>query len=328
LWFTGENERALVLAEEAQELAEAIGDTKVRITTALDVGQICLAMGDYRRGADICVRATNLIEGELTRDLLDRAFYPFVTLRTSLAICHAELGEFVPAMIAARESMSFTESIQQPGTIVTALSGLSSTLLIRGEFPVAIPYLERAADICKTGYTGMYPNCAARLGLAYAMDARHGQARTLLDEAVARVRGLSPRNEVRVMLSVIEGYLSCDRHQEALVIARHALDLARSRNERGSEARALWLLAELASKPETQNLQQAEENYGRALSRSHDLGMRPIVAHCHLGLGTLDHSVGKREQAQEHLAAATTMYREMDMTYWLGQAEGELRKLS
>ena len=49
--------------------------------------------------------------------------------------------------------------------------------------------------------------------------------------------------------------------------------------------------------------------------------MRPLVAHCHLGLGKLYRRTGKREQAQEHLTTATTMYREMDMRFWLEQAE-------
>jgi len=48
-------------------------------------------------------------------------------------------------------------------------------------------------------------------------------------------------------------------------------------------------------------------------------GMRPLVAHCHLGLGKLYRRTGQREQAQEHLTTATTMYREMGMTYWLEQ---------
>ena len=51
--------------------------------------------------------------------------------------------------------------------------------------------------------------------------------------------------------------------------------------------------------------------------------MRPLVAHCHLGLGKLYRRTGKREQAQEHLITATTMYREMDMRFWLEQAAGE-----
>jgi hypothetical protein len=54
------------------------------------------------------------------------------------------------------------------------------------------------------------------------------------------------------------------------------------------------------------------------------LGMRPLVAHCHLGLGTVYRRRDKREQAQEHLRRATTMYREMAMTYWLEKAEAEL----
>ena len=51
--------------------------------------------------------------------------------------------------------------------------------------------------------------------------------------------------------------------------------------------------------------------------------MRPLVAHCHLGLGKLYRRTGKREQAREHLTTATTMYREMDMPFWLEQAEEE-----
>jgi hypothetical protein len=54
--------------------------------------------------------------------------------------------------------------------------------------------------------------------------------------------------------------------------------------------------------------------------------MRPLVAHCHLGLGKLYRRTGKRAQAQEHLATATTMYREMGMTYRLATAEAELRE--
>jgi hypothetical protein len=55
--------------------------------------------------------------------------------------------------------------------------------------------------------------------------------------------------------------------------------------------------------------------------------MRPLVAQCHLGLGKLYRRTGKREQAHEHLTSATTMYREMGMTYWLQQAEAEWNEL-
>jgi hypothetical protein len=53
-------------------------------------------------------------------------------------------------------------------------------------------------------------------------------------------------------------------------------------------------------------------------------GMRPLVAHCHLGLGKIYRRTGKRQEAQEHFTTAATMYREMDMQFWLTQAEAEL----
>jgi hypothetical protein len=57
------------------------------------------------------------------------------------------------------------------------------------------------------------------------------------------------------------------------------------------------------------------------------LGMRSLVARCHLALGKLFRRTGKRQQAEEHLATATTMLREMEMGLWLEQAEGERRQL-
>jgi hypothetical protein len=58
-----------------------------------------------------------------------------------------------------------------------------------------------------------------------------------------------------------------------------------------------------------------------------ELGMRPLIAHCHLGLGKLYRRTDRREQVQEHLTTATMMYREMGMPYWLEKAEGEMKEL-
>ena len=53
--------------------------------------------------------------------------------------------------------------------------------------------------------------------------------------------------------------------------------------------------------------------------------MRPLAAHCHLSLGKLYRLTGKQDQAQQNLTTATTMYREMDMRFWLGAGEAEMR---
>ena len=69
---------------------------------------------------------------------------------------------------------------------------------------------------------------------------------------------------------------------------------------------------------------EAEAAYQESLTRATELDLRPLVAHCHLGLGKLYRQTGNRAKAAEHLTTTTTMYREMDMGFWLEKAEAEL----
>jgi uncharacterized protein HemY len=89
----------------------------------------------------------------------------------------------------------------------------------------------------------------------------------------------------------------------------------------------MWLLAEIASRRDPTEVEKIEGYYRQALALAEELGMRPLVAHCHLGLGKLYRRTGKHQEAQEHLTTATTMYREMDMWFWLEQAEAEVKSL-
>jgi tetratricopeptide (TPR) repeat protein len=114
----------------------------------------------------------------------------------------------------------------------------------------------------------------------------------------------------------------------AQVYPRATLDASRRIRARGLEAWVLRVLADIASRSATPDFEKAQGLYREALDLADKLGMRPLIAHCHLGLGKLYRRTGKREQAQEHLTTATTMYREMGMTYWLGQAETEMREQS
>jgi hypothetical protein len=82
----------------------------------------------------------------------------------------------------------------------------------------------------------------------------------------------------------------------------------------------------IASYREPTDAEDGEKHYTEAMALATELGMRPLVAHCHLGLGKLYRRMGKRQYAQEHLATATTMYREMGMRFWLEQAEAELKE--
>jgi hypothetical protein len=72
---------------------------------------------------------------------------------------------------------------------------------------------------------------------------------------------------------------------------------------------------------------QAESYYQQALTRAEELGMRPLQAHCHLGL---DRPYGQTDcgaQARAALATAIALYRDMAMTFWLPQAEAALAQV-
>ena len=114
------------------------------------------------------------------------------------------------------------------------------------------------------------------------------------------------------------------RTEETIPLAEQALALTRERGEHGQEAWSLRLLGEIYSHAHALDVEKARGSYDDARDIAGTLGMRPLVAHCHLGLGKLYRHTGDRAKAAEHLTTAATMYREMDMGFWLEKAEAEL----
>ena len=102
--------------------------------------------------------------------------------------------------------------------------------------------------------------------------------------------------------------------------AEEALALSRRLGARGSEAHALCLAGDVAS---AGGAEEAEGYYHESLALATELGMRPLVAHGHFGLGQLYRRTGDQAKAHEHLTTAATMYREMGMNFWLEKAEAE-----
>jgi tetratricopeptide (TPR) repeat protein len=117
------------------------------------------------------------------------------------------------------------------------------------------------------------------------------------------------------------------READARAAAQRALGLARQHKERGYEAYTLRLLGEIAAREDPLDIGKAEDHYRQALALAEKLGMRPLVAHCHVGLGKLYWRSGNLLQAKEHLNKGVAMMREMEMGVWLERAEAELKKL-
>ena len=179
----------------------------------------------------------------------------------------------------------------------------------------AIPPLERAVALSQDANNLSFGLLAPHLALAYAMAGRAADALAVLGQfgGNAVVCG--------------EAYLLAGCVEEAHRLAQRGLENARHRKRRGQEARALWLLGEIAMHRDPPDVTPAAAHYQQALALAEELGMRPLQAHCHLGLGTLYATTGQREQARAELSTAIALYRAMDMTFWLPQAEAALAQV-
>jgi tetratricopeptide (TPR) repeat protein len=124
-----------------------------------------------------------------------------------------------------------------------------------------------------------------------------------------------------------EAYLLAGRLDAAQTSAERALELARARQERGHQAGALRVLGAIAAQRLPARPELAIAYYQQALELANELGMRPLLAHCHLGVGTLYSQIGQRTQARHALSTAVTLFRTMDMTFWAPQAETALARV-
>ena len=168
----------------------------------------------------------------------------------------------------------------------------------------------------------------AGLGYAYVLRGRLAEGRALLEEGISEgIRTGAPTGQAYRVAWLSEVWRLAGRGEEAWQHARQALALARQHKARGDEALALHQLGTVHAHANPPDVERAEAHYRQALALAEALGMRPLQAHCHLGLGTLYATTGQREQARTALATAIALYRAMDMTFWLPQAETTLAQV-
>ncbi len=254
---------------------------------------------------------------------------PAVNSRTGLAYCFADLGNFDEGITVAEEAIRLAEAVNNPFGIIMAHCWGAHPYLVKGDLSKAIPLLERAVEVCREQVPVNFPRAASFLGYAYLHSGRAAEALDLLNKAVDLGVKTSRWGEQSLRVAYLgEGYLLLGRIDDAIESAESALDLARRHNERGNEVYVLRLLGEIAAHKDPLDIGKAENHYRQALALAEELGMRPLVAHCHVGLGKVYGRSGDLHKAKEHLTTATTMMREMEMGLWLENAEAELKELS
>jgi tetratricopeptide (TPR) repeat protein len=322
----GDYDSALELGHRSRAIAMTVGDFSLHITANAFLGQIYHAMGAYRQAIDILRQNVASLTGNMRYERFPGKTSPAVLSYARLTSCLAELGAFAEGIPLGEEGIQIAEVLDKSYERVTACNSAGYLWLRQGDLSKAIAILERGLHLCQeANIRDLLPRSASALGAAYALSGRLAEALPLLEQGVEQatstgIMGLS----ARWFASLGEAYLLAGRQADALAMTERALALARTYKERGNEAYALHILGVVHAHGDPSDVEGAERHYRQALALAEQLGMRPLQAHCHLGLGTLYASIAQRPQARAALSTATEMYRAMDMTLWLPQAEAAL----
>jgi tetratricopeptide (TPR) repeat protein len=285
-------------------------------------------LGHYRQAAELLGRNVASLEGGLVHERFGLPYLPSVFSRTWLVWCLAELGAFGEGRAIGQKAIQIAEATEQPWDLLAAYRGVGLLSLSQGEIQAAIPFFERCLGLCREwDISGWFAIIASQLGYAYALSGRMSEALPLLEQAVGQVPSKRSVYHSRLLVYLSEAYLLDGRPDDALPLAVSALEISNSRKERGFQAYALRLVGEIAAQHDRPNANEAVSDYRQAIALANELGMRPLQAHSHLGLGMLYRKIDRREQARAELSAAMDLYHAMEMTFWLPQTEAALAQV-
>jgi class 3 adenylate cyclase/tetratricopeptide (TPR) repeat protein len=325
-WWLGDHEHAVRTAQREGGAISLIGVAwRLPLVVAMNLrlGQAHHSLGQYTRAMDALRKNVELLVGDLLHDRCYMAGLPSVLSRAWLAYCLAERGEFGEALAIGEEAIRIAEAADPGFSHVVGCAGLGNVCVIKGDFARAVAVLEPGLPREPDEAIGrMWPFVASALGAAYTHLGRAAEALSLLEEAVERAAAMKLKaNQSFRLARLAEAHLGAGRPESAYPIAAQALDLAQEHRERGHEAHVFRLLAAIELAREAPALDRAEESYRKALALAEPLGMRPLQAHCHQGLGRVQRRRGNAEAAAAEAAAARDLYHAMDMTFWLHETE-------
>jgi class 3 adenylate cyclase/tetratricopeptide (TPR) repeat protein len=332
-WLSGDSQRALEVGERARAIAADLGDTVLQARVSWVLGLQRQTRGEYLQAVELLRSTLNGVERERSFEGLGRSEFAVewvrtrvvsVSARARLAWCLAELGDFSEAITCGNQAVQIAQEVDDTFGLVFAYRSLGFALLRRGDASQSVQALERSVELCRISqFKFPFDMAAGHLGYAFTLLGRLAEGVALIDESLADPAATGTSNHPLLMAYLGEAHLLAGRIDDAIDIGQRALDLARRQQERGSEAWILRLLGEIAARADVFDLKRAREHYDAAIALARELGMRPLVAHCYLGLGKLHRRMGMREKEREGLSSAASMYRAMGMHF----TEAEIRPL-
>jgi len=327
-WWFAEHEHAVDLCRRALGVASEVGDQALQISTNMYLGLAFYALGGYRAAARLFKALVGVNTGGVTRERFGVALTG-VFSRSYLAMVLAELGEFAEGSAMADEAVRLAEPLRHPFALAHAYIGAASVHLAQGEHDRAIRLFDWYQRHCSSmGADEVWPLADWYAGFAYVRAGRVDEGLALLEQIRQpsyAVTGGVGRSMLGAWLA--EAYLAAGRPADALMMAEPAVRLAHEHKERGYEAGALLVLADIAARAEPADVVAAEQRYTDARALAEELGMRPLAARCALGLGLLYRGAQRRLPARRELIAAADACRVLGMKVDADRAEAALGDL-
>jgi class 3 adenylate cyclase/tetratricopeptide (TPR) repeat protein len=326
----GELDEALQTATRALETAGRHRDLRLRILSTTYLEQAHYFRGEYERVVELATDNLAALPADWVYEYFGSAAPASIYDRFWLVLSLAQLGGFAAAAEHQAEAIRLAEPTHHAFTVGLAYYGAGTLHLLKGDWTEARSLIEHGIAVLQAGHVvPQIPFVVASSAWVLAQLGETSAALTQLQEGEQLIERQAARG---IVASV--GWAYHLQGRACLVLGR--LDEARSLGDRAVEssprhpgfaAHALHLLGDIATHPDRFDAERGGVHYRKALALAEPRGMRPLAAHCHLGLGKLYRRTGKHQQAREELTTATTMCREMDMRFWREQAEAASMEL-
>jgi tetratricopeptide (TPR) repeat protein len=319
----GELEQALASGTRALQIAERVEDLRTGILARNYLQQLHYFRGDYQSVVEQAFGTIAVLPPEWVYETFGNAGPVSLDARGWLVLSLAELGRFAEAAGPLAEAIQLAEHTNHAFTPGMAHWAASTFHLFKGEWEKAHSVIEDWVATVRAGSVFLM------LARAVAFSAWTSAQRGEVNQALNRIREseqlldqLGSRGIVGVRSwtyhALGRACLLLGKLGEARRLADRALES--SVGHLGFAAHAMGLLADITAHPDWLDVEYAEAQYRKALAIAAPRSMRPLVAHCHRGLAGLYLRRGERHRAREHSTKAMTMYRVMDMRFWLAHS--------
>jgi tetratricopeptide (TPR) repeat protein len=323
MWLAGQTEQAREYRRRALEHVEALSEPAREIAAHNVLGSVALYWAEYARVEAHTTRVIELLGGDHAAARGDGLVFPAVAARGTAASAHAEQGRFVTALQLGEEAVRIAESLRHPHSVWQALTYLAFVHQRRGGHAEMETLCRRGIALAEevAGVSFEMPMLRALLGHALVYSGLVDEGLESIREGIRAQTAFGVRAGLSASIVLLgEGLLVAGRLDEALVEVERGMALAVDCGERRGEATGNELLGDIARRRDPPLVELAETHYQKSLAAAAELGVRPVAAHCHLGLGLLYQRVGQRQRSRQNLATAAAMYEEMGMRYWLEKA--------